>query len=70
MRKHDEVVGLVWGTAVGDSLGLPAEGISPLTIKKLGWHDNWKHRFVCGKGMLSDDTEHTHQLEPYFHDSI
>lgn len=43
---------------MGDALGLPAEGLSPETIKKLGWSD-WKHRFVFGKGMVSDDTEHT-----------
>ncbi|MDQ8195871.1 ADP-ribosylglycohydrolase family protein [Coraliomargarita sp. SDUM461004] len=59
MRNKGDISGLVWGTAVGDSLGLPAEGISPAEIKKLGWHDNWKHRFICGRGMLSDDTEHT-----------
>ena len=56
--QSNQFRGLILGTAVGDALGLPAEGLSPETIKKLGW-SNWKHRFVFGKGMVSDDTEHT-----------
>ena len=50
--------GLILGTAVGDALGLPAEGMGPETIKRLGW-DKWRHRLFFGKGMVSDDTEHT-----------
>ena len=57
-HQQDKIRGLILGTAVGDALGLPAEGLSPETISKLGW-SNWKHRFVFGKGMVSDDTEHT-----------
>ncbi len=49
------------GTMVGDSLGLPAEGISAKRISNLGW-SNWKQRFIFGKGMLSDDSEHTYML--------
>jgi len=56
--QSDKIRGLILGTAVGDALGLPAEGFGPETISKLGW-SNWKHRFVFGKGMISDDTEHT-----------
>ncbi len=50
--------GVLLGTAVGDALGLPAEGLSPRTIRRLGWSP-WRHRLVAGRGMLSDDTEHT-----------
>ncbi len=46
------------GTAVGDSLGLPAEGLSAQRIKRR-WPGPWRHRFVFGHGMVSDDTEHT-----------
>ena len=53
-----KIRGLILGTAVGDALGLPAEGLSPDTIRTLQW-SNWRHRFVFGKGMVSDDTEHT-----------
>ena len=50
--------GLLLGTAVGDALGLPAEGLSRNRIERR-WHGNWQHRFVFGHGMYSDDTEHT-----------
>jgi ADP-ribosyl-[dinitrogen reductase] hydrolase len=43
---------------VGDSLGLPAENLSPQRIQKR-WPGPWTHRFVFGRGMVSDDTEHT-----------
>ncbi|MFH0822139.1 MAG: ADP-ribosylglycohydrolase family protein [Pseudomonadota bacterium] len=50
--------GIILGTAVGDALGLPDEGLSPGRIGR------WRrgkvgHRFVFGRGMISDDTEHT-----------
>ena len=46
------------GTAVGDALGLPYEGMSPTRARKLlGPPD--RYRFVFGRGMISDDTEHT-----------
>ncbi|WP_309399664.1 ADP-ribosylglycohydrolase family protein [Cerasicoccus maritimus] len=57
--KHQRIAGALWGCAVGDSLGLPAEGISRAGIAKRGWTNNWRQRLIFGKGMLSDDTEHT-----------
>ena len=54
----DQIKGVILGTAVGDSLGLPTEGLKPEKIRRLGWN-LWKHRFFFGKGMVSDDTEHT-----------
>jgi ADP-ribosyl-[dinitrogen reductase] hydrolase len=54
----DRFAGVLLGTAVGDALGLPAEGLSPQTIAKR-WKGAWRHRFVFGRGMVSDDTEHT-----------
>ncbi|HIF05444.1 MAG TPA: ADP-ribosylglycohydrolase family protein [Gemmatimonadetes bacterium] len=46
------------GTAVGDSIGLPYEGLSRGRAEKLlGPPD--RHRFFFGRGMVSDDTEHT-----------
>lgn len=50
--------GLLLGCAVGDALGLPAEGLSRERKKRL-WGSEWRHRFVFGRGMISDDTEHT-----------
>lgn len=49
---------LLLGTAVGDSLGLPAEGLSAGRIARR-WPGAWTQRFFCGRGMVSDDTEHT-----------
>lgn len=54
----DRLAGLLIGTATGDALGLPAEGLSRDRIQKL-WPGDCQHRFVLGRGMLSDDTEHT-----------
>ncbi|OZG71500.1 hypothetical protein BTA51_20800 [Hahella sp. CCB-MM4] len=42
---------------VGDSLGLPYEGISSRRISKL-LKDRPRQRLIFGKGMISDDTEH------------
>lgn len=50
-------MGLMLGIAVGDSLGLPAEGLSRDRIRRR-WNDVWKQRLVFGRGMVSDDTEH------------
>jgi ADP-ribosyl-[dinitrogen reductase] hydrolase len=50
--------GLLLGTAVGDALGLPAENLSADKIKRR-WGGKWKMRFIFGRGMVSDDTEHT-----------
>jgi ADP-ribosylglycohydrolase len=50
--------GILLGTAVGDALGLPAENLSPKRIKRL-WKNEWRMRFIFGRGMISDDTEHT-----------
>ena len=52
----DRFRGILIGTAVGDALGLPAEGMSRRRIGKL--HGGpWRHRFLPGRGMVSDDTE-------------
>lgn len=52
------IVGCVLGTAVDDALGLPYEGLTPSRAQKLlGPPD--RYRFVFGRGMISDDTEHT-----------
>lgn len=50
--------GLLIGAAVGDALGLPAEGLSRYRTQRL-YRSCWRHRLVFGHGMISDDTEHT-----------
>ncbi|HEX3800518.1 MAG TPA: ADP-ribosylglycohydrolase family protein [Verrucomicrobiae bacterium] len=55
---QERFTGLLLGTAVGDALGLPAENLSAEQARRR-WNGEWKMRFVFGKGMVSDDTEHT-----------
>jgi len=55
---QDRLAGVLLGTAVGDSVGLPAEGLSPRRRQRL-LPGPWRHRFLVGRGMISDDTEHT-----------
>ncbi len=52
------IVGAVLGTAVGDALGLPYENLSRRrALRLLGEPECY--RFLFGRGMVSDDTEHT-----------
>jgi ADP-ribosylglycohydrolase len=53
----DRFTGLLLGTAVGDSLGLPREGLGPARANRL-YLGPLRQRLVAGRGMLSDDTEH------------
>ncbi|WP_224411189.1 ADP-ribosylglycohydrolase family protein [Oscillatoria salina] len=57
-QKVDSVIGCLLGTAVGDALGLPYEGLSKQRQRKIYSRID-RHRFCFGKGMISDDTEHT-----------
>jgi len=51
------IIGSVLGTAIGDAIGLPYEGLSRRRGTRLfGPVDG--HRFFFGRGMVSDDTEH------------
>jgi ADP-ribosyl-[dinitrogen reductase] hydrolase len=52
--------GSMLGTAVGDAIGLPSEGISRRRAAAM-WPD-LRHSLIFGRGMLSDDTEHTLML--------
>ena len=55
--KEKALIGCLLGTAVGDSLGLPYEGISPRRASRL-FPDIGRHHLLFEKGMVSDDTEH------------
>src|SRR5262245_13547063 len=60
MRDLEDVLaGVLLGTAVGDALGLPREGLSPRRAPRLYGAPPLRHRFLFGRGMTSDDTEHT-----------
>ncbi|MBI5277016.1 MAG: ADP-ribosylglycohydrolase family protein [Burkholderiales bacterium] len=49
--------GCLLGTAIGDSLGLPYEGLSARRAARV-FPGELSHHLLPGKGMVSDDTEH------------
>ena len=58
LDRREVIEGCLLGCAVGDSICLPYEGVSPRRLIKwvrlpLG------HRFLFGHGMVSDDTDHS-----------
>ncbi len=52
------ILGILIGTAVGDSVGLPAEGICRRRNQKI-FRGHWHQGLLWRYGMISDDTEHT-----------
>ena len=58
MKNSEPFIGCLLGTAVGDSLGLPYEGLTPTRAQRL-YPDMTRHHLVLGRGMFSDDTELT-----------
>jgi ADP-ribosylglycohydrolase len=56
-RLRSRIVGCLLGTAVGDALGLPMEGLSRDRQRKF-YPELKGYRLVLGRGMVSDDTEH------------
>ena len=55
--KRDATTHCLLGGALGDALGLPAEGLNAKRIARI-CQGPWRHRFFFGRGMVSDDTEH------------
>lgn len=55
MTRRDNILGSLLGEALGDSIGLWCEGMSPRRQQRFG---PYRQRFFFGKGMCSDDTEH------------
>jgi ADP-ribosylglycohydrolase len=56
---YKTLAGVILGTAVGDAVGLPREGLSRRRGRRLFGGPPLRHRFLFGRGMVSDDTEHT-----------
>jgi ADP-ribosylglycohydrolase len=54
----ERLAGCLIGTAVGDALGLPMEGLGRSRAARL-FPGPLRHRLVFGRGMVSDDTEHS-----------
>ena len=57
--RANRIAGAILGTAVGDALGLPREGLSRDRATRMYGMPPLRHRFIFGRGMISDDTEHT-----------
>ena len=51
--------GCLLGTAIGDALGLASEGLSPQRQARMFPRTDRYHLLPFGRGMCSDDTEHT-----------
>ncbi len=58
LTQDEAIVGCLLGTAVGDAIGLPGEGLPRTRLNRI-YPCIDGHRFILGRGMLSDDTEHT-----------
>ncbi|QDU80285.1 ADP-ribosylglycohydrolase [Polystyrenella longa] len=56
-KRVDTLTGSLLGMAVGDALGLPYENLSRRRLQKLLGPPS-RYRFLFGRGMVSDDTEH------------
>ncbi len=63
MSNEKAIIGCILGTAVGDALGLPYEGLSAARAQKLLGPPE-RHRFFLRRGMVSDHTEHTCLVNP------
>lgn len=58
MDRAEAAVGCILGTAVGDALGLACEGLS--SDRQRRWFPSLdSYHLFLGKGLCSDDTEHT-----------
>lgn len=58
MTRREQIEGCLLGCAVGDSIGLPYEGLSRRRVRKIAQLP-LRHRFLFGRGMVSDDTDHS-----------
>lgn len=58
MDLDSHITGCILGTAIGDAIGLPYEGVSRRRLRRLLGPAE-RHQFLFGRGMISDDTEHT-----------
>lgn len=57
--RADAIAGCLLGKAVGDALGLPCEGLTPQRQRRLFPNLDGYRLLPGGRGLVSDDTEHT-----------
>ena len=58
LDAFDPFTGCLLGTAVGDSLGLPREGLGPGRAARIYGDSPLRQGLFLGLGLVSDDTEH------------
>ncbi len=58
MKKIDKIYNSILGTALGDSMGLPYEGLSRQKISRKNLSFD-RANLIFGRGLFSDDTEQT-----------
>lgn len=54
MKLQNSIQGCLLGTAVGDAIGLPYEGMRPGRVAKLIGNEALRHRFLYGWGKIVD----------------
>ena len=59
MNLFRPIQGCILGTAVADAIGLPREGLTRRRAERLFGTAPLRHRLLAGRGLCSDDTEHT-----------
>lgn len=59
MDLNRHITGCILGTAVGDAIGLPREGLSRSRAQRMFGGPPLRHALIGRRGMCSDDTEHT-----------
>lgn len=59
MELHQHIAGCLLGTAIGDSIGLPREGLNRRRAARLFGNRPLQQSLLMGRGLCSDDTEHT-----------
>ncbi|MEM1071946.1 MAG: ADP-ribosylglycohydrolase family protein [Planctomycetota bacterium] len=59
MGSQSAILGCLLGTAAGDSIGLPREGLSRIRGSALFGEPPLSQQLLLGRGFCSDDTEHT-----------
>lgn len=57
LTRQERLIGSLIGTAMGDAIGLPYEGLSRRRAARMLGAPS-RHRLFFGRGMVSDDTEH------------
>ncbi len=59
MQRESQLLGCLLGTTVADAIGLPREGLTRRRASRLYGGAPLSLNLCCGRGLCSDDTEHT-----------